>query len=110
MLYYPCFECQNKYGRQYSAECDGQCDYAIAVKEKKELEEKNNRLNEILLEYRICPKCGEQMAFHIEGNFGGTLGIFDCSCGYRNGDYSNFLYATEDELNEFYENTKDIMW
>ena len=45
ILYYPCFECQNRYGREYSAECDEQCDYAMAVKEKKELEKENKEEN-----------------------------------------------------------------
>lgn len=36
--YIPCMECKNRYGREYSKICDGFCDYAKAVKEKKQLE------------------------------------------------------------------------
>ena len=27
-MYNPCFECMNRYGREYSEECDHKCDYA----------------------------------------------------------------------------------
>lgn len=27
-MYNPCFECVNRYGREYSEECDRKCDYA----------------------------------------------------------------------------------
>ena len=27
-MYNPCFECMNRYGRQYTEECDNKCDYA----------------------------------------------------------------------------------
>ena len=30
--YSPCFECLNRYGRQYSKECDEFCDYAHSIK------------------------------------------------------------------------------
>jgi len=36
--YCPCFECKNRYSREYSKECDDFCDYAKAIKEKKRLE------------------------------------------------------------------------
>lgn len=32
MRYNPCFECLNRYNRQYSEECDNDCAYAHAVK------------------------------------------------------------------------------
>lgn len=31
-MYSPCFECMNRYGRQYTEECDSTCEYAVAVK------------------------------------------------------------------------------
>lgn len=31
-MYNPCFECLNRYGKQYTEECDDTCDYASAVK------------------------------------------------------------------------------
>lgn len=31
-MYSPCFECMNRYGKQYSEECDNTCEYAVAVK------------------------------------------------------------------------------
>lgn len=27
-MYSPCFECMNRYGKQYTEECDTKCDYA----------------------------------------------------------------------------------
>ena len=27
-MYNPCFECMNRYGRQYTEECDSKCEYA----------------------------------------------------------------------------------
>ena len=27
-MYNPCFECYNRYGKQYTEECDNKCDYA----------------------------------------------------------------------------------
>lgn len=31
-MYSPCFECLNRYGKQYTKECDSTCEYAVAVK------------------------------------------------------------------------------
>lgn len=31
-MYSPCFECKNRYGRQYTEECDNTCHYAHTVK------------------------------------------------------------------------------
>lgn len=58
-MFNPCVEhCFNRYGKQYSSECDEYCDYAKAVKEKKMLEEKNkereNVLEEIKNVYHRC--------------------------------------------------------
>lgn len=36
--YIPCMECKNRYGREYSKMCDGFCEYAKAVCEKRKLE------------------------------------------------------------------------
>ena len=44
--YIPCMECKNRYGREYSKICDGFCDYAKAVKEKKQLEDDRRQNNE----------------------------------------------------------------
>lgn len=30
-MYNPCFECYNRYDRQYTEECDNKCDYANAL-------------------------------------------------------------------------------
>lgn len=59
---------------------------------------------------RICPSCGSHMSFDIDFDFGGTLGIFNCSCGYKDRSYDNLRYATNDEREAFEEATKDIMW
>lgn len=36
-MYFPCFECLNRYNREYTEECDEICMYAKAIKEKKEI-------------------------------------------------------------------------
>lgn len=37
-MFEPCYEhCYLRYGKQYTAECDDECNYAKAVKENKEL-------------------------------------------------------------------------
>ena len=52
-MFNPCVEhCFNRYGKQYSSECDGNCDYAKAVKEKKMLEEKNKDRENVLEEIK----------------------------------------------------------
>lgn len=34
-MYSPCFECMNRYGRQYTEECDNTCDYAYQLSKLK---------------------------------------------------------------------------
>ena len=52
-MFNPCVEhCFNRYGKQYSSECDENCDYAKAVKEKKMLEEKNKDRENVLEEIK----------------------------------------------------------
>lgn len=34
-MYSPCFECMNRYGRQYTKECDSKCDYANVMSKLK---------------------------------------------------------------------------
>lgn len=58
-MYSPCFECMNRYSRQYTEECDSACEYAVAVKvisdlqtEIKNLQDKIDDL-EMEIEYRI---------------------------------------------------------
>lgn len=34
-MYSPCFECMNRYGRQYTEECDSTCDYAYQLSKLK---------------------------------------------------------------------------
>ena len=46
MLHNPCFECMNRYGKQYTKECDNECDYAKSVKEKKKIEKQLSDLME----------------------------------------------------------------
>ena len=58
-----------------------------------------------------CPKCGSEMSFYLEGNFGGTLGVFECGCGYRDASVNNtYNYATDEDWKKFREATKDIIW
>ena len=59
---------------------------------------------------RICPNCSKHMSFHIEGNFGGHLGVFSCKCGYKDSSVENYVYATSKELAEFEKATECIMW
>ena len=74
-----------------------------------EYKKRNYKLN-FYKERRICPRCGKPLLFHIEGNFGGALGIFSCECGYKDSSIENYLYATEAELAKFEEASADIMW
>ena len=57
-----------------------------------------------------CPKCGREMSFYIEGNFGGSLGVFECSCGHKNKSTENMSYATSEDWDRFWKATEDIMW
>jgi hypothetical protein len=34
-MYNPCFECLNRYGKQYTEECDNTCEYAHALSKLK---------------------------------------------------------------------------
>ena len=74
-----------------------------------EYTKKNYKIN-FFKERRICPNCGKHMLFHIEGNFGGALGVFNCKCGYKDSSIENYLYATNEELAKFEKATEDIMW
>ena len=38
-MYNPCFECLNRYGKEYAEECENTCDYAKVAKENKELKD-----------------------------------------------------------------------
>lgn len=57
-----------------------------------------------------CPECSREMSFYITGSFGGSLGVFECKCGYRDESYENIKYATDEDWERFWEETKDIMW
>lgn len=46
-MYNPCFECLNRYGKQYSEECDNTCEYAVAVKYIGELQDEIKSLQDI---------------------------------------------------------------
>ena len=35
-MYSPCFECSNRYNREYTEECDNTCEYAYFVKRIKD--------------------------------------------------------------------------
>ena len=47
-MYSPCFECLNRYGKQYSEECDNTCEYAVAVKYIGELQDEIKSLQDII--------------------------------------------------------------
>lgn len=34
-MFSPCFECYNRYGRQYTEECDSTCEYANVISKLK---------------------------------------------------------------------------
>lgn len=61
---------------------------------------------------RKCPKCGGKLKFYLEGNFGGTIGNFECKCGFKDRSYENSFFATNEEWKEFHEWTikEGIMW
>lgn len=71
---------------------------------------KKNYKIDFFKQRRICPNCGKHLSFHIDFDFGGTLGVFNCNCGYKDRSYDNYSYATKQEREEFEEATKDIMW
>lgn len=52
-MYNPCFECMNRYGKQYTEECDNTCNYAQAVKER------NNAISAL---YKTISNNGEPCA------------------------------------------------
>ena len=47
-MYSPCFECLNRYGKQYSEECDNACEYAVAVKYIGELQDEIKSLQDVV--------------------------------------------------------------
>ena len=53
----PCMECKNRYGREYSSECDDFCDYAKTCQEnirlRKELEDVSNFYDKVLEQLKI---------------------------------------------------------
>ena len=73
-------------------------------------EYKRNYKIDFYKQRRVCPNCGKHLSFHIEGNFGGALGVFSCKCGYRDSSVENYVYATSKELVEFEKATEGIMW
>ena len=56
-MYSPCFECLNRYGKEYSKECDTTCDYAASIKTRNrlldEISDLQNKIDdlEMQLEY-----------------------------------------------------------
>ena len=57
-----------------------------------------------------CPKCGNEMQFYIEGNFGGSLGVFECDCGHKDKSRENMFYAANEDWDRFWKATEDVMW
>ena len=43
-MYNPCFECKNRYGREFSEDCNNFCLYAMTVKSLKDALEEDNKL------------------------------------------------------------------
>ena len=70
---------------------------------------RNYKVN-LYKQYRICPNCGKEMSFYIEGNFGGALGVFECNCGYKDKSVENISYATSEDWDSFWKETEDIMF
>lgn len=46
-MFSPCFECYNRYGKQYTKECDTACEYAMIT----------NIFKTILTHYEKCEYC-----------------------------------------------------
>lgn len=57
-----------------------------------------------------CPFCEKEMTFYIEGNFGGAVGVFKCECGFIDKSSSNLAWATEKDVERFYEESAGMMW
>lgn len=80
-----------------------------------EITDMNYSLEDILLEIEkyensVCPNCGNHMDFYIEGNFGGSLGVFNCKCGYKNKSLDNMKYANSNDWLDYDERYRDIMF
>lgn len=61
-MFNPCIEhCYNRYGKQYSSDCDDKCEYAKVVREKKLLEEEMDRpiktLGELATQFCCLTEC-----------------------------------------------------
>lgn len=61
-MFNPCVEhCYNRYGKQYSPDCDDKCEYAQTLKEKKLLEEEMDRpiktLKELASQFCCLTEC-----------------------------------------------------
>ena len=61
-MFNPCIEhCYNRYGKQYSSDCDTKCEYAKVVSEKKLLEEEMDRpiktLEELAAQFCCLTEC-----------------------------------------------------
>lgn len=53
-MFNPCVEhCYNRYGKQYSSDCDDKCEFAKEIKEKRILGEKSNKYDEIIKQINI---------------------------------------------------------
>lgn len=51
--YYPCSTCHDRFGKDYTEECDAYCDYAMAIKKLKEYEDIVDKFNSIPEVYPI---------------------------------------------------------
>lgn len=58
-MYNPCFECYIRYNRQYTEECDENCEYANALSKLKSFDsiDENKGLNDMDL-LRLCRNGG----------------------------------------------------
>ena len=54
-MYSPCMECLNRYGRQYTEDCDNTCEYAHAVKIRDAcIEDKDVIIHKLEIKLKEC--------------------------------------------------------
>lgn len=86
-MYNPCFECMNRYGKQYTEECNNTCDYAYAVKRDRDMGESMIKDIHILLGNWFCALEDEGCPNPFE--YPPSLEMAN-KYGYTNEDYINF--------------------
>ena len=56
-MYNPCFECMNRFNRQYTEDCDDKCEFAHVVKENSKLKVEGEWVYDSWCTFK-CSECG----------------------------------------------------